>query len=96
MYLTQEWKSFARARGLKEGHTFHFKFDGAATLFLSIFGEASVLLECRVESNNSNNDHSSTSDDDDNSGNTSSGGSGSDDHSDDPPRSRIKEEEDSD
>lgn len=38
MYLTWWWKSFALARGFKEGHVIHFKFDGVATLFVKTFG----------------------------------------------------------
>nr|XP_020178608.1 B3 domain-containing protein Os03g0212300-like [Aegilops tauschii subsp. strangulata] len=62
MYLTWGWKSFPHARGLKEGHTLHFKFDGAATLFMKIFGDAGGCLECCIENDNSSGGHSSGDD----------------------------------
>ncbi|KAM3209851.1 hypothetical protein ACQJBY_064101 [Aegilops geniculata] len=109
MYLTRGWKSFARAHGLKEGHTLHFKFDGAVTLFVKIFGEAGGCLECCTESDSNGDGHSSNGNSSDggdassgrsgserDGGDASTGRSGSDDDTDEPPRRRIKKEEDSD
>ena len=50
MFLRQGWKSFALARGLKQGHILQFKYDGAATLFVKIFVLSGSRLECCVES----------------------------------------------
>nr|XP_020164295.1 B3 domain-containing protein Os03g0212300-like [Aegilops tauschii subsp. strangulata] len=95
VYLTRGWKSFARARGLKEGYTLLFKFDGAATLFVKIFGEAGGRLECCMESDSSSSGHSSGDDSGDD-GSDSHGRSGSDADSDEPPRRCVKTEEDRD
>ncbi|XP_020172571.1 B3 domain-containing protein Os03g0212300-like [Aegilops tauschii subsp. strangulata] len=51
--LMRGWKSFAVARGLKEGHILHFKYDGAATLFMKIFGVIGYRLKCCTESDDS-------------------------------------------
>ena len=39
VYLTRGWQTFARACSLTGRHTLHFKYDGAATLFVRIFGK---------------------------------------------------------
>lgn len=83
VFLNRGWKSFARTHGFKEGHILHFKFDGAAALFVKVFGEAGGRLGCCMESCNS-------------SGHFSSGGSESDDQPDEPPCCRVKVEEESD
>ena len=37
--LARGWQTFARARSLSSRCTLHFKYDGAATLFMRVFGE---------------------------------------------------------
>ena len=73
MFLKQGWKSFALARGLKRGHVLQFKYDGAATLFVKIFGISGSRLECCAESEDGS-DSSSSSEDDSSSGAAPSGG----------------------
>jgi hypothetical protein len=91
MFLKRGWKSFALARGLKRGHVLQFKYDGAATLFVKIFGISDNRLECCTESEDGSYSGSSSEDDSD-SGAAPSGGSGSDDSC-----PRVKsEDEDSD
>ncbi|XP_073358041.1 uncharacterized protein [Aegilops tauschii subsp. strangulata] len=75
MCLTRGWKLFAHAYGVKEGHTLHFKFDGAATLFVKIFRAAGDRLECCMESDSSIRSHSYGYDISDG-GSASFGGSG--------------------
>jgi hypothetical protein len=76
MFLKQGWKSFALARGLKRGHLLHFKYDGAATLFVKIFGVFGSRLEYCAESEDGSYSGSSSEDDND-SGTSPSDGSGS-------------------
>jgi hypothetical protein len=80
MFLKQGWKSFALMCDLKQGHLLHFKYDGAATLFVKIFRVFGSRLECCAESEDSSYSGSSGEDDSDD-GATSSGGSGKDDSS---------------
>lgn len=91
MFLKRGWKSFALPRGLKEGHTLHFKYDGGATLFMKIFGVTGCHRDCCMESDNGS---GSSSGDGGGGSSTSTGGSGSDDDSDDSPRPRVKEDSD--
>ena len=51
VFLTRGWKSFVRARGLKGRRTLHFKYDGAATLFVRFFGVDGSRLGCCPEGN---------------------------------------------
>ncbi|KAE8773858.1 l-ascorbate oxidase-like protein [Hordeum vulgare] len=88
MSLARGWKSFALARGLKEGHLHYFEFDGVTTLFVKILGRAGDRVDCCMESGNIN---CSSSSDNGNSS-TSSGRSGSNDRE-DSPGIRVKEED---
>ncbi|KAE8813972.1 hypothetical protein D1007_08894 [Hordeum vulgare] len=49
MYLARWWKLFALTLGLKEGHVLYFKSDGAATLFVKIFGRKGDRMDCCME-----------------------------------------------
>jgi hypothetical protein len=68
VYLTRGWQSFFHARGLKGRHTLHFKYDGATTLFVKIFGKDGGRLGCCPESDSSGGDHPCSNDDDRRSG----------------------------
>lgn len=74
MFLKQGWKSFALARGLKRGHLLQFKYDGAATLFVKIFGACGARLGCCAESEDDSGSDSSDGSDSGSSGDSSSGG----------------------
>ena len=88
MFLRQGWKSFALARGLKRGHILQFKYDGAATLFVKIFGLFGSRLACWAESEDSYS--SSSSEDDSSDGVAPSGGGGGDGGS---PRVKSEDED---
>src|SRR3954462_9764943 len=47
--LTRGWQTFARARGLSQRCTLHFKFDGDATLYVRVFGEDGRRAGCYPE-----------------------------------------------
>src|SRR3954463_7181566 len=47
--LTRGWQTFARARGLGQRCTLHFKFDGDDTLYVRVFGEDGRRAGCCPE-----------------------------------------------
>ena len=47
--LTRGWQTFARARGLVQRCTLHFKFDGDATLFMRVLRGDSRRVGCCPE-----------------------------------------------
>ena len=47
--LTCGWQTFARAHGLSQRCTLHFKFDGDATLYMRVFGEDGRRAGCCPE-----------------------------------------------
>ncbi|KAE8790097.1 l-ascorbate oxidase-like protein [Hordeum vulgare] len=49
MFLRRGWKLFGLAHDFKEGHVLHFKFDGAATLFMKAFRNVGGPLDCCME-----------------------------------------------
>ena len=49
MSLAHGWKAFARARGLSERCTLHFKYDRLATLYVRVFGEDGRRAGCCPE-----------------------------------------------
>ena len=49
--LARGWQTFARVRGLSRRCTLHFKYGGAATLFVRVFGEDSRRAGCCPEDN---------------------------------------------
>ncbi|KAE8798583.1 hypothetical protein D1007_26064 [Hordeum vulgare] len=55
LFLERGWKYFALSQGLQDGHVLHFKFDGAAILFVKAFGSAGARLDFYMESNSSGN-----------------------------------------
>lgn len=88
MFMRRGWKPFARARGLMEGHTLLFKYGGAATLFMKIFGTAGYRMGSCMESDSSGSSGGSSG-----SSSTSSGGEWNDDDSDDSNWPCVKEED---
>ena len=64
MVLTRGWQVFARARGLSGWCTLHFRHDGAATLYVRVFGGDARRLGCCPESDNNGDDEVHPSDDD--------------------------------
>ena len=50
MFLKHGWKSFALACCLKKGQVLLFEYDGAAMLFMKIFGITGCRLKCCMES----------------------------------------------
>ncbi|KAE8797111.1 hypothetical protein D1007_27797 [Hordeum vulgare] len=88
--LRRGWKSFALAQGLRDGYVLHFKFYGATTLFVKVFGRAYGCLDYCMEDNCGG---SSGPFGTDNSGNSSSSNSGEgDSDSDGSQGSYVKEE----
>ena len=47
--LTHGWQTVARARGLGQRCTVHFRFDGDATLYVRVFGEDGRHAGCCPE-----------------------------------------------
>ncbi|KAE8815403.1 hypothetical protein D1007_07252 [Hordeum vulgare] len=94
LFLRRGCKSFAFAQGLLNGHILHLKFDGAATLFVKVFGGARKCLGCCMEDSSGGNRDSSGSDDNGNSPFSDGDWGGSD--SDNSLGARMKEEVDSD
>ena len=47
--LVHGWQTFSPARGLSRRCTLHFKYDGAATLFVRVFGEDGRRAGCCPE-----------------------------------------------
>lgn len=101
VFLNRGWQAFARARGLVGRRTLHFKYDGAAMLYIKVFREDGRLLGCCPEDDGGDGDHPSNGDGGDgldselalsggreffSSRGTSSGQSSSDDNYSEPPR----------
>lgn len=63
VYLTRGCQTFTRAHGLTGRHTLHFKYNGAATLFVGIFGEDGGRLACCPESDSGGGDRLFVDDD---------------------------------
>lgn len=110
VFLTCGWQSFVRAHDLDGRRTLHLKYDGAATLFIRVFGKDGSRLGCCLEGDDDGSDHS-TDDDGQRGGvlhgelaldnvrcssssRTSSGEGSSDDDYDEPPRRRARTKED--
>ncbi|KAE8776614.1 heat shock cognate 70 kda protein 1 [Hordeum vulgare] len=52
-FLRRGWKLIALTQGLQDGHVLHFKFDGAAALFMKAFGSTGGRLNCCMEDSSS-------------------------------------------
>ncbi|KAE8774390.1 hypothetical protein D1007_53222 [Hordeum vulgare] len=94
MFLGLGWKLFALAQGLQDGHILDFKFDGATTLSVKVFGIVGDRLDCYMQVCSSGSSSPSSTD---GSGSSSSfSGSGGDRDSSSSPSAHVKEEEGSD
>jgi hypothetical protein len=94
VFLNRGWQPFALARGLQGRCTLHFRYDGAGTLFVRVFGEDGRRVGCCPEGDSDDGelelgDGRSTS----GSRSSSSGGSTSSSDYAEPPRRRARTEE---
>jgi hypothetical protein len=90
VFLNRGWRPFARACGLQGRCTLHFRYDGAGTLFVRVFGEDGRRVGCCPEGD-SDDDELELGDDRSTSGSSgsSSGGTSSSDCT-EPPRRRAR------
>ena len=73
MYLRREWKTFARAHSLSEGHVLQFTLMENGLLSVKVFGHLGTRLGCCAESSTDNETSSSGNSDEENSDNDDEG-----------------------